>query len=534
MDAALLTRTRRALALTLTLLLALGALPALADAGGEDGALDGDTDEADPTDDEAGDETEEAGDLFLTVRPRVVAPGRSVLVQAGYGAPWPGGGNGQPEDADGDDALEDGGDEDGDEDGDDALEAQAGPAASERMAGPPAGVPGRPLAVTFTIDFGDGSGEQPMRPTRQDPRGGSGAALAQHTYAEAGPYTLTVTAWPVDGGPAVTEKLDIEVGTGSARLEGDDRKGTAAEVSMEGFPEDGSAEAVLIARADDFADALASAPLAIEAQGPVLLTDTAELCETVLAEIARALGDEGTVYVLGGEAAISGTVVDTLVEAGYDVERVDGEDRVATALAVAEFLVASGVAIDEVVLAASHDFADALAGGAYAASVAAPVLLTDGDELDERVAAFLAEAAERAPDLEVLAVGGETALSAAVVDAVAEVGVAVERIAGADRYATSVALAQARYHDPATLVFATGQTFADAVAAAAFAGTLGAPVLLVDDPLSDALVAYLEGLDSVEVAYLIGGSAAIPDDLEGELEARLGFDLTDDPTGDVD
>ena len=509
MDAPLVTRARRTLALTLTLLLTLGALPALAGEPatiGQDVAVDDDTDEAQPTDGTTEDETEEAEDLFLTVRPRVVAPGRSVLVQAGYGERW-------PRDSDAGEAAE---------------------AASRGPHGPPGGTPGRPLAVTFTIDFGDGSGEQPMRPTRQDPRGGHGAALAQHTYAEAGPYTLTVTAEPVDGGPTVAERLEIEVGAGSARLEGDDRKGTAAEVSMEGFPEDGSAEAVLIARADDFADALASAPLAIEAQGPVLLTDAAELCETVIDEIARALGDDGTVYVLGGTAAIGEAVVDALVDAGYDVERVDGEDRVATAIAVAEFLVASGVAVDEVVLASSHDFADALAGGAYAASVAAPVLLTDGDGLDPRVEAFLAEAAEREPGLEVLAVGGEAALAEAVVDAVAGLGVDIDRIAGADRYATSVALAEARYDDPATLVFATGSTFADAVSAAAFAGALGAPVLLVDDPLSDALEAYLEGLDSVEVAYLIGGSAAIPDGLEAEIEALLGFDLADDPTGEVD
>ena len=514
-------RFRTLWVLALIAALALATVPAAADDAGE---------EAPAPDGPSGDVDEPSDELSITVRPKIVAPGRSVLIQVGYGIDWPGGG-GSADDGVGEDdgeGADDGvAEEDGEPDEDADLETAAvaeddGP---DRRGGPPSGVPGRPVAVTFTIDFGDDSGEQAMRLTRQDPRGQFGAALAQHSYEEAGDYTVVVTATPADDRAEVTEELDITVGAGSARLEGEDREATSADVSLEGFPEDGSAEAVLIARSDEFADALASAPLAVEAGGPLLLTKTDELPSSVYDEIARALAEDGTVYILGGEAAVSADVQDQLEDMGYTVERVQGEDRVGTAIAVTEFLIANGVDVTEVVLAndgSDDHFADALAGGAYAASVGAPVLLTGAAALHEDVAALL----ERLGDVEVLAVGGEAVLSADVLAAVEDLGLHVERIAGDDRYATSLALAQARYDDPDTLVFATGSTFADAVSAAAFAGQHDAPVLLVDAELSDDMQAYLEGLSDVQAAYIVGGPAAVTDSLKGEIEEALGLEPT--------
>lgn len=58
----------------------------------------------------------------------------------------------------------------------------------ESRTGPPA------AGVEFTVDFGDGSAVQPMRVAK---RGGDEVkAFAQHAYAEAGSYTVTVTATP--------------------------------------------------------------------------------------------------------------------------------------------------------------------------------------------------------------------------------------------------------------------------------------------------------------------------------------------------
>ena len=87
------------------------------------------------------------------------------------------------------------------------------------------------------------------------------------------------------------------------RLSGPDRFATAIAVSRDSFPEDDSAAAVVLARGDDpngFADALAGGPLAVDRDGPLLITNPDQLFDAVAAEIDRVLPDGATVYLLGG------------------------------------------------------------------------------------------------------------------------------------------------------------------------------------------------------------------------------------------
>lgn len=360
--------------------------------------------------------------------------------------------------------------------------------------------------VTLTIDFGDGSGAQDMTIVEEDDEGEL-EAVASHRYATEGRFDVLVTATGSDGG-VVEAPVVVQVGAGEARLAGGDRLGTSTRISREGFPQDGSAGAVLLARSDGFADALAAAGLAALEDAPVLLTPSSTVPPTVLAEIKRALGGPGTVYVLGGEAAIGAEVVAALQAAGHDVTRIAGEDRVATAVQLAEFLLAAGIDIDEVVLAGAENFPDALAGAAFTASSEAPMLLTPAGMLDERVAALL----DRLPrDVEVLVVGGDAAVGADVVSAVQAMGFEVERLAGSDRYVTSVEIAERAFVNPTAVVLATGRTFPDALSGAAFAASKGAPVLLVGGDLGDALRSYLEQhAATIDRVYVLGGEGAVP------------------------
>jgi len=356
--------------------------------------------------------------------------------------------------------------------------------------------------------------------TRQDVEDGEGEAVQQHHYADAGDYTVTVTAIPVSG-PSETATVVVQVGAGSARMGGDDRFGTATRLSREDFPEDGSAQAVLLARADAFADALAAAPLASLEEAPVLLTGTAELPPTVIEEISRALVDGGTVYLLGGEAAIAPSVATALTDLGYVVERISGADRIDTSVQIAQFLIAAGVEIDEVVLASAGNFPDALAGASYASASEAPVLLTPANALDHRVRAVLEALG---PDVEVLVAGGLAAVSDAVVAEIAGLGIEVERFSGDDRFATSAAIAEALFDDATAVIVATGATFPDALSGAAHGGRLDAPILLVGDTLPESVRAYLaERSGQIEVLYVLGGPAAVSDGVMAEMEALLGL-----------
>ncbi|HUG84843.1 MAG TPA: cell wall-binding repeat-containing protein, partial [Euzebya sp.] len=144
---------------------------------------------------------------------------------------------------------------------------------------------GQALDVTFTVDYGDGSAVEDMRPTKTRGRDGARRAIAHHTYAEEGAYAVTITATPLEGEPATIE-LVAQVGSGAARLDGDSRIETAVAISQDSF-EDGSADAVVLARADAFADALAASTLAFVSNAPVLLTGSTDLPAVVQDEIER-------------------------------------------------------------------------------------------------------------------------------------------------------------------------------------------------------------------------------------------------------
>lgn len=119
------------------------------------------------------------------------------------------------------------------------------------------------------------------------------------------------------------------------------------------FPEDASAQAVRLARADQFADALAASTLAFVSDAPVLLTGTGELPDVVVDEIDRVLPDGAPVFLLGGEAAISASVAQAVADLGHPVVRLSDGDRIGTALAVAEFVIEGGMAPTQVVVAAA-------------------------------------------------------------------------------------------------------------------------------------------------------------------------------------
>lgn len=63
------------------------------------------------------------------------------------------------------------------------------------------------------------------------------------------------------------------------RLAGLNRYETAIEISQAAFPEDDSVDNVVLARGDDFPDALAGVPLANDLEAPILLTRTGDLRE---------------------------------------------------------------------------------------------------------------------------------------------------------------------------------------------------------------------------------------------------------------
>ncbi|WP_158068377.1 cell wall-binding repeat-containing protein [Serinicoccus sp. CNJ-927] len=297
------------------------------------------------------------------------------------------------------------------------------------------------------------------------------------------------------------------------RVFGSDRYDTAAEISAL-YPD---IETVYVASGTGFADAMSGSPAASQGlvprmmttpdgdPAPVLLTKNDRLPNTTAAALGEL--DPSNIVILGGDGAVNGDVEAELASYG-EVTRVEGTDRYETSANLAMMF---GGDVDTVYLASGADaaYADALTGAARAGSETAPVLLTRPD----MVPAATAEALATLNPDNVIVLGGEGAVSDAVYTAVQ----ADDRIAGANRYETAVAISQEHEPDVEIVHIASGRDFPDALAGSALAGTQDVPVLLTKpDQLPSATLAELERL-SPERVVILGGTKAVSQDVEDRL-----------------
>ena len=292
------------------------------------------------------------------------------------------------------------------------------------------------------------------------------------------------------------------------RWYGSTRYDTAAAIALAAFP-DGAAT-VYLATGLSFPDALAGSAAAGKAKAPVLLTAP----DALPAATASALGSlkPGRIVILGGTGAVSDAVASAAAAYAPTVVREGAADRYATAAAIALAAFPAGAAT--VYLATGQNFPDALSGGALAAALGAPVLLTAPDALPAATAAALASL----KPAHAVILGGTGAVSDAVAAALAGLVPDVHRIAGSDRYATSAAIA-ALYPSAATVYVATGLNFPDALAGA----PLGGPLLLVPGTyVPDAILAQVQRLHPSRVVAL-GSSGVVSPWVMVELRTAAGL-----------
>ena len=301
------------------------------------------------------------------------------------------------------------------------------------------------------------------------------------------------------GGTAGEGAAAASATTGVSRLAGADRISTAVAVSHDSFPTGGAA-AVVLAKADDYPDALVGAPLAAAKDAPLLLTTGATLAPATSTEIARVLTAGGTVYILGGVGAIPAAVATQLTAAGYHVVRYAGADRFATAVAVAGALGNPGT----VLLASGENYPDALAAGPAAAHVHGAVLLTDGSVIPASTASYLTKATT------VYAIGGPAAAADPSATAVF----------GADRFETAAAAATKFFSTPVTAGVATGLSFPDALSGGAELALLGGPLLLsAQGSVPFATANYLAQTRTITSVRVYGGAAVLAESVVTQLQS---------------
>jgi len=339
-----------------------------------------------------------------------------------------------------------------------------------------------------------------------------GAAVAVTAWLT-GPVAAATPARPAvpaaAAAPLAAQTAAPAASTGQGtltRVAGADRIATSITASKTGFPAQQSAGAVVIARADAFADALAGGPLAVRFQGPLLLTPSSGLTPDIGTEIQRVLPRGQTVYLLGGTGAIAATVDTELRSLGFNPVRVSGVDRYDTAVKIAAILGDPPTVFE----ADGTNFPDGLSAGPAAALSHGIVLLTMGHIQAPATAAYLAQ---HLTDTR-YAVGGP----AASADPTAQ------PLVGADRYATSIAVARELFAAPGVVTLASGEVFADALSGGPVAAFDGAPMILVPSTgsLPAPVQAYLnKGSSSVLSALLFGGTGAVSTPLAKAIAQAL-------------
>ena len=325
------------------------------------------------------------------------------------------------------------------------------------------------------------------------------------------------------------------------RLAGDNRYATSAEAA-ERF---GSTNTVVLASGEDgrYPDALAASYLAGLRDAPVLLTRKDVTPDVV----KKAIADSGAqnIVIVGGESAVSKTQEDELAQ-DYSVKRLAGDDRYGTAT---EIINEGGDAgTDTALLATGSNFPDALGGGPVAFAEQMPLAITKVDDMPDDVL----EAIKAAGITKVLVLGGQGAVSDAVVEELKKADITVEkRFAGADRAQTSTMVA--RYaidtfgFDRTAVNVASGYVGgagADALGGTALTGQQKRALLITksDDTAGTAILGFLDDFsDTLKEGVIFGGASALTQELELAMEktvlgsgAQIGNELYDTPQEALD
>jgi putative cell wall-binding protein len=373
--------------------------------------------------------------------------------------------------------------------------------------------------------------------------------------------TVTLTATPTVGGVAAASQTitiaDKATSVYYERLSGDTRYLTAAAIAKQAFADETPDAAVLVSGMS-FADALTASGFAGGLDLPILLTDTSALPDATK-DLITGWGVK-TIYIIGGTAVVTKDVETALTSAGVTtINRYAGDDRYETAKVVyLNGLTAnSGSSIwgDSAVIATGLKAADALSISPWTYSKAMPIFLAGDNGVLDNSSLTIAKSFATTYLLGGTAVvnkDAETALKAVS-------GHTATRLAGDDRYETSVAIAKkfatnTSYYtsaDHTTLAsvsfynntaYASGLDahYADALVGGMLQGrmetdvsdyfdangqqavlAIGAPILLVDGTSGAGFTLTTDELTkasaNVSQLWILGGTAAVTTETQNAI-----------------
>lgn len=227
----------------------------------------------------------------------------------------------------------------------------------------------------------------------------------------------------------------------------------------------------------------------------------------------RVLFNKGIIIFISSvliSAAFTGKVSADTVQSNLTIKRLAGANRYETSSIISKY--GWGSTSDNVILATGEDFPDSLCAAPLAAKLNAPILLTNKDSLN----IFTKSEITRLKPKNVYIIGGQGVVSVAAENEIRKMNINTIRIAGSNRYETSIQVAKFM-DNPKEAFVTTGDDFPDSLSVASIAAKRGDPIILTTkDSISSDFMNYLVN-NNITKSYVIGGPALISDNVYNQL-----------------
>ncbi|TCW40531.1 putative cell wall binding repeat protein [Laceyella sacchari] len=219
---------------------------------------------------------------------------------------------------------------------------------------------------------------------------------------------------------------------------------------------------------------------------------------------------------LGATTASGNMVVQSHTVTAPGLKRIAGADLYAVSANVSKEAFPYGA--DTIVLARGDLYTDALAGGPLAALNFAPMLLTTTNALPAPITAEI----KRLQPSRAIILGGTGSVSTAVENSLRNMGMTVERIAGADRFVVSANIAsrmKADGFETDTAIIASGLNYPDALSASSPAGQIPLPILEVSTNSVPASIETYIKANGIKNFIIVGGPSTVSDTVKNKLKS---------------
>ena len=280
------------------------------------------------------------------------------------------------------------------------------------------------------------------------------------------------------------------------RFQGENRAKTAVNVQRHYFA---NTNKVILVNDNAYPDAISATNVSM-GKYPLLYTGKNSLSVETKSALDKMFLDE--IYLMGGVNTISKNVENKLRKnfPHAKITRIMGNNRYDTSAESAK----TRANTTNLIFAAGTNYADALYATSLAAHQNAPILLVSNDGINQSTANFIKSLGNIH---NVTIVGGEISVNQSVKNQIENLTKKrVTRLAGVDRYESSVEVAKRVNANPAEVITTSGEVFADALVSSTVAQKIKAPILLVKkDVIPLKVREYMKDTNSIYKLTTIGG-----------------------------